>query len=58
MFAAGMEEGTGGVRLMALWDGRDRAGYGGVSDFVHQAQARGLQTDIVSTPDSDKPGAL
>jgi len=57
MLASGMEEGNAGLRLMALWDGRDRPGYGGVSDFVHQAQARGLHTDIVSMPDTDKSGA-
>jgi MinD-like ATPase involved in chromosome partitioning or flagellar assembly len=48
MFANGMEEGRGDLRLLALWDGRERVGFGGVSDFVHQAQARGIQTDIIS----------
>jgi hypothetical protein len=47
MLASGMEEGNGSVGLLALWDGREHAGYGGVSDFVHQAQARGIPTDIL-----------
>ena len=51
MLANGMEEGNGSVRLMALWDGRERAGYGGVSDFVHQAQARGIPTEILRMQD-------
>ena len=49
--ASGVEEGSAGVRLLALWDGQERAGYGGVSDFVHQAQAKGIPTDILFTND-------
>jgi len=48
MLATATEEGNAGTRLLAVWDGRERAGYGGVSDFVHQAQARGMATHILS----------
>jgi hypothetical protein len=47
MIASAQEIGAGKVHLLALWDKVPREGYGGVSDFVHQAQSQGFPTTVL-----------
>lgn len=54
MFGNATGESSDHVRVMALWDGRQRAGYGGVSDFIHQAQARSMATEVLTISGSLK----